>query len=35
MTVVGRHCESGDVLADGLTLPDDIHPGDLLKRDVG
>ncbi len=30
MTVVGRHCESGDVLADGLALPDDIHPGDLL-----
>ncbi|KFU78855.1 diaminopimelate decarboxylase [Amycolatopsis lurida] len=30
MTVVGRHCESGDVLADGLSLPDDVHPGDLL-----
>lgn len=29
MSVVGRHCESGDVLAD-LALPDDIHPGDLL-----
>ncbi|SDX21810.1 diaminopimelate decarboxylase [Amycolatopsis xylanica] len=29
MSVVGRHCESGDVLAD-LLLPDDIHPGDLL-----
>ncbi|MBN9746442.1 diaminopimelate decarboxylase [Amycolatopsis sp. A1MSW2902] len=29
MTVVGRHCESGDVLAD-ICLPDDIHVGDLL-----
>ncbi|WP_037353910.1 diaminopimelate decarboxylase [Amycolatopsis orientalis] len=29
MTVVGRHCESGDVLAD-VCLPDDIHVGDLL-----
>ena len=29
MTVVGRHCESGDVLAD-VSLPDDIHVGDLL-----
>jgi diaminopimelate decarboxylase len=30
VVVVGRHCESGDILADGLALPDDIHPGDLL-----
>ncbi|WP_275292911.1 diaminopimelate decarboxylase [Amycolatopsis sp. La24] len=29
MTVVGRHCESGDVLA-AVCLPDDIHVGDLL-----
>lgn len=29
MTVVGRHCESGDILAD-VCLPDDIHVGDLL-----
>ncbi|GAB3353427.1 diaminopimelate decarboxylase [Amycolatopsis echigonensis] len=29
MTVVGRHCESGDVLAD-VCLPDDVHVGDLL-----
>ena len=30
VTVVGRHCESGDVLADEVCLPGDIHPGDLL-----
>ncbi|WP_432848589.1 diaminopimelate decarboxylase [Amycolatopsis sp. CA-161197] len=30
MTVVGRHCESGDVLADDVCLPDDVHAGDLL-----
>jgi diaminopimelate decarboxylase len=30
MTVVGRHCESGDVLADGILLPGDVHAGDLL-----
>ncbi|MEC3980149.1 diaminopimelate decarboxylase [Amycolatopsis sp. H20-H5] len=30
MTVVGRHCESGDILADDLQLPDDLHVGDLL-----
>ncbi|MEU0789549.1 diaminopimelate decarboxylase [Amycolatopsis sp. NPDC005961] len=30
MTVVGRHCEAGDVLADGLLLPGDLHAGDLL-----
>jgi diaminopimelate decarboxylase len=30
MTVVGRHCESGDVLADGISLPADLHAGDLL-----
>ncbi|MFH9961731.1 diaminopimelate decarboxylase [Streptomyces mirabilis] len=29
-TVVGRHCEAGDVLADEVALPGDIHPGDLL-----
>ncbi|MFI6079634.1 diaminopimelate decarboxylase [Streptomyces sp. NPDC051217] len=29
-TVVGRHCEAGDVLADGVELPDDIRPGDVL-----
>ena len=30
MTVVGRHCEAGDVLAEDVPLPSDIHPGDLL-----
>ncbi|MEV5900948.1 diaminopimelate decarboxylase [Streptomyces sp. NPDC052127] len=30
VTVVGRHCEAGDVLAEDVALPGDIHPGDLL-----
>jgi diaminopimelate decarboxylase len=30
VTVVGRHCESGDVLADGVTLASDVERGDLL-----
>ncbi|MFF0749430.1 diaminopimelate decarboxylase [Streptomyces sp. NPDC004267] len=29
-TVVGRHCEAGDVLAEDVPLPADVHPGDLL-----
>ncbi len=29
-TVVGRHCESGDVVASGVPLAVDIAPGDLL-----
>jgi diaminopimelate decarboxylase len=29
-TVVGRHCESGDVLADRVDLPGDLHSGDLI-----
>jgi diaminopimelate decarboxylase len=29
VTVVGRHCESGDVLVDGVRLPN-AGPGDLL-----
>jgi diaminopimelate decarboxylase len=29
-TIVGRHCESGDVLADAVTLPSDVERGDLL-----
>ncbi|MFD6875604.1 MULTISPECIES: diaminopimelate decarboxylase [unclassified Streptomyces] len=33
-TVVGRHCEAGDVLASGVQLPGDIHPGDLLAVPV-
>jgi diaminopimelate decarboxylase len=30
VTVVGRHCESGDVLATDVPLPADVRPGDLL-----
>ncbi|MGW1728556.1 diaminopimelate decarboxylase [Streptomyces sp. NPDC002306] len=30
VTVVGRHCEAGDVLADDVALPGDVGPGDLL-----
>ncbi len=33
-TVVGRHCEAGDILASGVTLPGDVHPGDLLAVPV-
>ncbi|MFF4319534.1 diaminopimelate decarboxylase [Streptomyces sp. NPDC001568] len=33
-TVVGRHCEAGDVLASDVQLPGDIHPGDLLAVPV-
>lgn len=30
VTVVGRHCEAGDILIDDALLPGDIHAGDLL-----
>ncbi|MGW3815376.1 diaminopimelate decarboxylase [Streptomyces sp. NPDC005046] len=30
VAVVGRHCEAGDILADEVALPGDVHPGDLL-----
>jgi diaminopimelate decarboxylase len=30
MTVVGRHCEAGDVIATDVPLPGDLRPGDLL-----
>jgi diaminopimelate decarboxylase len=30
VTVVGRHCEAGDVIARDVDLPVDIRPGDLL-----
>ena len=30
MTVVGRHCEAGDVLAADVPLPADLRPGDLV-----
>jgi diaminopimelate decarboxylase len=29
-TVVGKHCESGDVLAEGVAVPSDLARGDLL-----
>lgn len=34
VTVVGRHCEAGDVLAADVDLPGDVHPGDLLAVPV-
>ena len=30
VTVVGRYCEAGDVIAHDVALPMDLHPGDLL-----
>ncbi|PHQ48356.1 diaminopimelate decarboxylase [Streptomyces cinnamoneus] len=30
VTVVGRHCEAGDVLAEDVPLPADVRPGDVL-----
>ena len=30
VTVVGRHCEAGDVLAADVVLPAETRPGDLL-----
>jgi diaminopimelate decarboxylase len=30
VTVVGKHCESGDLVAPDVSLPSDLHPGDLL-----
>ncbi|MER6329894.1 diaminopimelate decarboxylase [Streptomyces sp. NPDC001034] len=34
LTVVGRHCEAGDVLAADADLPADVRPGDLLAVPV-
>ncbi|MFJ6657050.1 diaminopimelate decarboxylase [Streptomyces sp. NPDC091377] len=34
VTVVGRHCEAGDILAADVELPEDIRPGDLLAVPV-
>ncbi|GAA1219565.1 MULTISPECIES: diaminopimelate decarboxylase [Streptomyces] len=34
VTVVGWHCEAGDVLASDVPLPDDVRPGDLLAVPV-
>ncbi|MEJ8660697.1 diaminopimelate decarboxylase [Streptomyces sp. MS1.AVA.4] len=33
-TVVGRHCEAGDVLAESVELPEDVRPGDVLAVPV-
>jgi diaminopimelate decarboxylase len=30
VTVVGKHCESGDVVVHDVPLPSDLAPGDLL-----
>ena len=30
VTVVGKHCESGDVVVHDVPLPSDVRPGDLL-----
>ncbi|CCH35395.1 diaminopimelate decarboxylase [Actinosynnema sp. NPDC047251] len=34
MTLVGRHCEAGDVLAADVPLPRDVHPGDVVAVPV-
>ncbi|MGW0508075.1 diaminopimelate decarboxylase [Streptomyces olivaceoviridis] len=34
VTVVGRHCEAGDILAADAELPADVRPGDLLAVPV-
>ncbi|WP_327659312.1 MULTISPECIES: diaminopimelate decarboxylase [unclassified Streptomyces] len=34
VTVVGRHCEAGDVLAADARLPDDVRAGDLIAVPV-
>ncbi|MDQ8705111.1 diaminopimelate decarboxylase [Streptomyces sp. LHD-70] len=34
VTVVGRHCEAGDVVAADVPLPDDVRPGDLVALPV-
>lgn len=30
VTIAGRHCEAGDLLATDVPLPADVHAGDLL-----
>ncbi|MFF1380036.1 diaminopimelate decarboxylase [Streptomyces sp. NPDC058308] len=34
VTVVGRHCEAGDILASDVPLPGDVRPGDVLAVPV-
>ena len=30
VTIVGRHCEAGDILVDGALMPNDLEVGDLI-----
>ena len=30
VTIVGRYCEAGDIIAHDVAMPTDLHPGDLL-----
>jgi diaminopimelate decarboxylase len=32
--IVGKHCESGDIIIRDIDLPEDIHPGDLIAVPV-
>lgn len=32
--IVGKHCESGDIIVREINLPEDIHPGDLIAVPV-
>ncbi|MEA3509901.1 MAG: diaminopimelate decarboxylase, partial [Actinomycetota bacterium] len=32
--IVGKHCESGDVLVADATVPDDLEAGDILATPV-
>ena len=34
MTIVGKHCESGDVLVRDAQVPDDLAVGDVLATPV-
>ncbi|RSM84279.1 diaminopimelate decarboxylase [Kibdelosporangium aridum] len=34
VSVVGRHCEAGDVIASDVSLPADVHAGDVLAVPV-
>ncbi len=34
VSVVGRHCEAGDILAKNVRLPGDIHPGEVIAVPV-
>ena len=32
--IVGKHCESGDIIIRDIDLPEDLHPGDLIAVPV-